>query len=316
VKFRIKTVQRRGQISQGYCIPIPTLLENPTKKYLIENSTPKILIDEETKEKITLSVGADLTNIIGIRKAEAFDMSINLGGKKKGNFPSFIEKTDQPRIQNNTWITVQHPDLPFEVTEKIEGSSVTAYYNNKNYGICTRNFEIQVEDNSESVAVKIFESLKIREKFESYGKNIAIQGEFIGHGIQGTENSRKIHFLFFTSVFLILNFPGNIYKLPFEHTLKIFDVFLIDTQRYALPSERYDILKILGLFDFMVPVIFPTMKLGGKTSKEIVKMAEGFSVLKIDTQREGLVFKSCELVEGKIVHFKAISNKYLLKNEI
>ena len=49
-------------------------------------------------------------------------------------------------------------------------------------------------------------------------------------------------------------------------------------------------------------------------SDELLTMAEGQSI--VAAQREGLVFKSNERNKyHEIVHFKAISNKWLLKNE-
>lgn len=47
--------------------------------------------------------------------------------------------------------------------------------------------------------------------------------------------------------------------------------------------------------------------------QDILTFAEGASLLKKGVQREGVVFKSCEVVNGRIIHFKAISNMYELK---
>jgi hypothetical protein len=44
----------------------------------------------------------------------------------------------------------------------------------------------------------------------------------------------------------------------------------------------------------------------------ILRMAEGPS-LNPQVTREGLVFKSCELVNGESISFKVVSNKYLLQ---
>ena len=71
---------------------------------------------------------------------------------------------------------------------------------------------------------------------------------------------------------------------------------------------------------FQVPLIgeMPLSEiLGNGVSKEdkmrkILDFAKGPS-LNIDSEREGLVFKSQELIDNQIVSFKVISNGYLLK---
>jgi malate/lactate dehydrogenase len=78
-------------------------------------------------------------------------------------------------------------------------------------------------------------------------------------------------------------------------------------------AERMKILAELGMKeDEMCPVI-GTQKIGGMNVDQLLKMAEGSSKLKKEVQREGLVFKSCELIDRKTISFKAISNLYLLK---
>lgn len=78
-------------------------------------------------------------------------------------------------------------------------------------------------------------------------------------------------------------------------------------------TERVKILAELGMKeDEMCPVI-GTQKIGGMNVDQLLKMAEGSSKLKKEVKREGLVFKSCELIDGKTISFKAISNLYLLK---
>lgn len=45
-----------------------------------------------------------------------------------GNWPSFLRKTDQARIQNKPEYFSLLVDVDFEVTEKLEGSSITAFF--------------------------------------------------------------------------------------------------------------------------------------------------------------------------------------------
>jgi len=87
----------------------------------------------------------------------------------------------------------------------------------------------------------------------------------------------------------------------------VFDVWLIDEQRYATPTERYPIVELLGLKH--VPVLHYAVAAPSSVA-DALNLAEGSS-LNPEVQREGLVFKSlCGTVS-----WKAISNKWLLKNE-
>ena len=72
--------------------------------------------------------------------------------------------------------------LPYYITTKMDGTSFTAYFKDGQIGICKRNFEL-VDDKS-SPFWSMADRLGLREKLSRYGRNIAVQGEFCGHGIQ------------------------------------------------------------------------------------------------------------------------------------
>lgn len=97
--FRIKTVKLRGQISQGLALPITT--------------------DHDE--------GEDVTDALGIVLWDP-PVSANLRGQARGNFPSYIPKTDQERAQNCLRkLTESYGDHTFEATLKLDGSSCTIY---------------------------------------------------------------------------------------------------------------------------------------------------------------------------------------------
>ena len=199
-------------------------------------------------------------------------------------FPSFIQKTDQTRIQNLTrnWELLREDH--YEVTEKMEGTSSTYFYYKGDYGICSRNLR---KKNGDGTHFDIIEKKHdIFNKLITYKKNIAIQGEICGPGIQ-----------------------GNYYNLP-EFALFIFDVYLIDESRKALPGERGRILLDLGLNLNQAP-LYSLQNLKGMTIQDVLQMAVRKSYLNEKVDSEGLVFKSAE----KNQSFKAINNNYLLKEK-
>jgi RNA ligase (TIGR02306 family) len=262
--FRLKTIRLRGQVSQGLALPV-NIFDT------LSNYEP----------------GTDVTDILGI---ELYDppMKAQLAGIVKGNFPSFLVKTDEERVQNlYDDFKRRHTNLGFEVSVKMDGSSMTCYLRDGQFGVCSRNLELKSEDTSNSLVSKAIE-LDIENKLVSLGKNIALQGEIIGSGIQG--NNEKIN--------------GTDYL--------IFNIYDIDNRQYLLPKERQEILSILRLKS--VPVLHENFKVFQETNslEEILEMAEGKSMNE-NVQREGVVFKSTELVDGALVSFKAISNAYLIK---
>jgi RNA ligase (TIGR02306 family) len=258
--FRLKTIKLRGQISQGLIIPLSSLNED------ISN----------------FNIGDDITELLSIVKYEP-PIPAQLAGEVKGAFPSFISKTDEERIQNLIEYLPAYINTPFYVTEKVDGTSVTIYFNNGEFGICSRNLELK--ENAENTYWKVVRELDIENKLRNYGKNIALQGELLGEGIQ-----------------------KNIYKIRGQ-AIKFFDVFDIDKYQYYDYNSFIEILKNFGLET--VPVIDDSFSLPGSVD-EILLMANGKSVLNPAANREGLVFRA---IAEKRFSFKAISNNFLLLNE-
>jgi RNA ligase (TIGR02306 family) len=258
---RLKTVRLRGQLSQGLLL----------SRYLILDKIGEIF------------EGMDVSEILGIQKWEP-PVSPQLAGQTKGTFPSFIPKTDQERVQNLVPIisVAFNRSDTFEITEKLEGSSMTVFMHQGEFGVCSRNQELkQTEDNT---FWKVALENDIENRIRSLGlDNIAIQGELVGPGIQ-----------------------GNIYKFV-NHKFFVFDIYDIKSGRYLNPNERCVIVSRLRLMH--VPIIALNMCLPSADVSVILNMAEGKSTLSVYQEREGLVFKN---TNGGF-SFKSISNKYLIK---
>lgn len=309
--MRLKTIKLRKQISQGLILPITDF--------------PEVRNAQE---------GDDVTEILKIEKWEpAEDNSTGntgLAGRKIGTFPSFIRKTDQERVQNYINELNKHKDESFEVSIKLDGSSMTLFHVSKtspHYAAILADQEtkqlrratliqklvfkakkllrltktpdsfvgvcsrnIQLSPEDDSHFSTFARENKMLEKLKSHGFNIAVQGELIGPSIQ--QNHEKVNGLEFY----------------------VFDVFDIDAQEYVKPRRARAIAADLG-FNY-VPVIAEgdlVLKHDGEPRalvEEILKFAEGEGMNK-GVKREGLVFKSNE----SDFSFKAISNSYLLKKE-
>jgi RNA ligase (TIGR02306 family) len=255
---RLRTVKLRGQLSQGLLLNLDTALP-------FTNS---------------FQDGDDVSEVLNIQKWER-PMNAQLAGMARGNFPSVIPKTDQERVQNLVKEIAASVSLKFEVTEKLEGSSMTCYLIDGVFGVCSRNLDLK--ETTDNTFWQVARKEQIEEKMRSTGDgDWAIQGELIGPGIQ-----------------------GNIYKLA-EPKFCVFDVYNIQAGDYLLPVFRRALIDRMGLKH--VPVLLVDKDLGVGSVDEILQWAEGRSKFNLTQEREGIVFKQ---VDGGMT-FKAISNAYLL----
>ena len=232
---------------------------------------------------MVIEEGVDVTDLLGIVKYEP-PIPAELSGKVKGNFPSFLRKTDEERVQNLTKEYEQYiqSDQKFYITEKLDGSSATFYFKDGVFGVCSRNLELL--ETAENTFWKVARELDLENKMKKFGINMSLQGELIGEGIQ-----------------------GNPYKIKGQ-TVKFFNVFDIDKQEY---QPLYEMTRTLGKMGLQnVPIIDEFFKLPG-TIDELLLQAEGKSVLNPSAEREGLVIRSID----RKISFKAISNRFLLKSK-
>jgi RNA ligase (TIGR02306 family) len=265
--FRIKTVKLRGQVSQGICFPLSIL--------------PPGAPAEE---------GADVTEALGIVKFE-LPVPAEMKGRVKGAFPSFVPKTDETRVQVLEHVIARHRGKTFYLTEKLDGSSFTAYVREGEYGLCSRNQRLD-ETDLENAMCRLAKVMELRDKLaaarERLGFDLAVQGEMIGPGIQKNKYALREARLFF------------------------FNVLDLDRLRLADHARSLEILSDMGLA--AVPQL-GTLVLD-HTVDQLVELSVGDSVLNPKTAREGIVMRP--LVDesdpdlGRL-SFKVINPRFLLK---
>lgn len=258
---RLRTVKLRKTLSQGLLLPIEVL--------------SGAMVNESD----------DVSELLGIVKYEP-PVPAQLAGKVKGNFPSLIPKTDQERAQNliGEIGVACSSKFSFEVTEKLEGSSMTCYLIDDEFGVCSRNLNLLRDENNSFWKVAIEQD--IEGKLRAHGGNVAIQGELVGPGVQ-----------------------GNIYNLP-HLDFYVFDVYDINDGAYLDPKPRREMVESLGIKH--VPVLIEDGIIGSDfpgAVDDLLQFADGHSLLNGKTMREGVVFKQSN---GGMT-FKAVSNMYLLK---
>jgi RNA ligase (TIGR02306 family) len=296
---RLRTVRLRKQISQGLLLPINVVydgVESVLAGLGIRLETIPVIIEEDM----------DVSDLLNIHKYEP-PMSTQLAGMAKGNFPSFIPKTDEERVQNlsRSLYKWAGSDDQWEVTEKYDGSSMTVYIKNsvdeegnpiRRFGVCSRNLELKdTEENSfwRQARADDIEN-KLRELVSD--RNIAIQGELIGEGIQ-----------------------SNKYRI-LGTQFHVFTIYDIDKGEYLSSEERVSLAETLGLNHVRVldkiSLKQSSASTGGFNASQMIDSllayAEGKSVLNAQTEREGVVLKN---INDPSLHFKAISNSFLLREK-
>ncbi len=270
---RLRSVRLRGQLSQGLLLPMG-ILENYARGDDGDGNMTWYDPHDFYQE------GEDVTEVLGIVKWEPI-IPACLAGEVKGAWPSHVQKTDQERAQNlgAEWDTLK--TYTYEVTEKLEGSSMTAGIVNDDFTVCSRNLNLrETATNSLWAQARRY---NIEARMRELGvANMVVQGEIIGEGIQGNHYGIK------------------------GQDFYVFDILNTSSGQYLLPADRRAMCVKLGLKH--VPVLFDEFTIISDI-EGIVECADGPSLLNTAKLREGIVFKRVDGPE----HFKAVSNQYLIK---
>lgn len=215
---------------------------------------------------------------------------------KKSDWPEWVKKTDEERIQNMDWILKDKE--PWIVTEKMDGSSTTFTLkrgkgkNKEVFYVCSRNVVFDKPDKACYYDSNIY--LEMAEKYDIYNKMkkllttafkdcewITIQGETYGPGVQKRD-----------------------YHAP-EHEFMAFNFITSKDGRWGSEEMKNLLEKEMGIP--CVPILDTNFILPD-TVEEMLEYANGVSVC--DTEmREGVVLRSKDGSKS----FKAVSNEFLLK---
>lgn len=305
-KFRVKTIKLRGQVSQGLVLPIPfsTLREAGIE---------------------TIGEGMDITDILGIKKYDPEAAQEKVWWQKLAvqskvvfpwwlkpfkrikfirnwwinkhkavdNFPPFIKKTDEERIQNMPILfdSLKKRGTVLSVTEKLDGTSATYFLKDGKFGVCSRNKWILKEDDSPywqmAKKYEIEQFLRgVCDSFYHKPKLLVLQGEIIGHGIQGNKYHMSDRSLF------AFNFIIDGKRCDYH-----------DMKEYLEYSSINVVPRILDLDMKIIPNI---------EIQDLVDLSKGASVYRNGVEpREGIVCRN----ELEHVSFKVINPDFLLKEE-
>ena len=218
-------------------------------------------------------------------------------GKKKDtrNWPIWVQKTDEERVQNMPWILKNKE--PWIATEKIDGTSTTftmkreGLFKPAEFYICSRNVVFDKPDKTcyydTNVYTEMAEKYHIEEVLtkllEVYpdAEWITIQGETYGQGIQKRDYHKD------------------------NHSFRAFNLIMSNTGRWNTIAMKRELEENFNIP--CVPIVDSAYILPD-TIEEILAYAFGESVIDND-MREGIVFRSQDGSKS----FKAVSNEFLIK---
>ena len=261
---RIKTRTIRGALSQGICFPLNIL---PAGTY---------------------EVGTDVTDLVGATHYEK-PVPAHLMGQVKGNFPPWFPKTDETMLQSAMPVLDEFRGKAYYITVKCDGTSMSTYFYNGEFGVCGRNMELK--NDGKNTYWLTAEKYDLGTKMRDFNRNIAIQGELVGEGIQKNR----------------LGIKG--------HRFLVFNVYDIDKGQLVSFEELKQVVKDLDLT--MVPILEEGDSFG-YTLDELLEKAKGVYE-GTNNRREGIVIRPkegfyCQTLYGR-PSFKVLSNDYLQKDE-
>ena len=220
---------------------------------------------------------------------------------KKSQWPSWVKKTDEERVQNMPWILQDKSE--WFATEKIDGTSTTftmkGYGRKREFYTCSRNVVFDRPDKNCYYETNVYTEMCEKYNMEhvldclmTFFENanhrdvefVTIQGETYGEGIQKRDYGLKGHdFMAFN---LIVGFKDGEVK---RFNPSVMTIILTD---YGIPC-----VPIVNEY-FILP----------DTVDELLAIATDKSAID-GGMREGLVFRSSDGVRS----FKAVSNEFLMK---
>jgi len=263
--FRVKTCKLRGVLSQGLALPVSILPEGSS-----------------------CEVGDDVSEILNVKKYEPKTGFGFKSGDAMGNFPSFIPKTDELRLQSILPVLNEIRGVPIFWTIKCDGTSSTFCNLGGEFYACSRNLR---KKPGENVYWEMVNKYGLQECLPD---GFAIQGEICGPGIQKNRLALK------------------------ETDLFVFDVFDILSGKYL---GLHDFVKFCGSRGLRTVPVESIITNPDSFDLSLDTWLERARGLYTDTNnnREGIVVRTIDPVYshavGSRLSFKVLNNDFLLKDE-
>ncbi len=234
-----------------------------------------------------VTAGDDVTERLGVGKYEPPPPAGM--GEWRGPFPQIISKTDEMRVQSVPDVLQELKHRPYAITMKYDGTSSTylIHPQTAEFHACSRNQSIRDGANLYWEMARQYDLEAVLRR----SPHLAIQGEIVGPGIQKNPLGLKKRELF------------------------VFSVFDLQSLQFLGHDETRTALAMMGLS------AVETLERGDSfdySQQQLLALAEG-KYPGTTNEREGIVIRAIPETFSPTLSsrlsFKAISNRYLLKEE-
>ena len=240
-----------------------------------------------------VAVGMDVTEWLGVKKWEIEERATT-GGNVIGTLPYDVPHTDECRVQACPELLDLFGNYEYYISTKMDGSSHSISLDENGFHVTGHNYEYRDDDSS--AFYRLVNARNYRETLEKYKtdhkwKTLTIQGEFCAPGIQ--KNRLKL----------------------IKPEWYVFTV-RINGERVGLEAME-TLCKDCNLNMVPIEEVGTNLKSKYPTVEAILARADG--EYPNGGKKEGIVVRTtepvyCPEISGPL-SFKAVSNKYLLKND-
>lgn len=212
-------------------------------------------------------------------------------------FPDFLQVTDQERLQaKKKLVKGLDASRTFTATQKFDGQSVQWFYKDGRVGVCSRSKEVLLErdlpaekrDKANNKFRDMEEKYSIFAKLTALGKNVAIQTEMYGMGINGNRHKKN------------------------DVDIAVFDVYDIDHKSFLKHADGWALADSLGLPT--IPIVFLNQPLLSDQIEPWLALANSQQYAGAHLA-EGIVVRTSDGC-APYVSFKVISQEFLLKYKL
>lgn len=169
--FKLKTMNFRGQVSQGLLLPVNLF--------------------EEIQDDAGL--GTNVSELLKVRKWE-IEERVTASGTVIGTLPQDVPHTDETRVQAEPDLINDFAGLEYYISTKMDGSSHSVSLDGEGFHVTGHNYEYK--DDGKSAFYELVKNqdieAKVRKTAEEHGfTTLTIQGELCAPGIQ--QNRLKLN---------------------------------------------------------------------------------------------------------------------------
>ena len=285
--FRIRVMKLGTIYSQGIVFPISIL-------------KGKVSEGQDVSEQLNVRA-YDPDELKGIPKKKTKfwwfrRLLVRLGfksfDKKAQNWPNFAIKSDETRLGAVPEILNYMYGKRLYVSEKIDGQSSLYFYYKGKFGVCSRNVWLVKNrkggyDNGQYF--EMAEKYDLETKLKKLGRNIGIQGEIVGPGIQGNKLQLK------------------------ERELYVYQIQDLDKGTFLNADEMRGLCEEFNLKE--VPIIFYDKYVEDIITENTVDNWTSFAVRKSEitpeVEAEGIVVRT--MIEESVPNLMTVKNRLSFK---